>query len=171
MLCVKILSLTNKQCHFVFPLPCFLANTWFSWLLLTLKWRVHRKLRKYHRERRRRAQTWRYMVLPEMSLCFFSEIFIAPKKNVLTSLDLRLLQTRPGGSETDRQRYSFITVLFSTSNDLENSLTLQAVFSSGRVGFHLHGRWTARRGRREQRPLPTFSEKLRWPGRRSYGEL
>lgn len=65
---------------------------------------------------------------------------------MLTSPDLQLLQTRPGGSETDRQRYSFITVLFSTSNDLENSLTLQAVFSSGRVGFHLHGRWTARRG-------------------------
>lgn len=59
---------------------------------------------------------------------------------MLTSLDLHLLQTRPGGSETDRQRYSFITVLFSTSNELENSLTLQALFSSGRVGFHLHGR-------------------------------
>lgn len=65
---------------------------------------------------------------------------------MLTSPDLQLLQTRPGGSETDRQRYSFIIVLFSTSNDLENSLTLQAVFSSGRVGFHSHGRWTARRG-------------------------
>lgn len=65
---------------------------------------------------------------------------------MLTSPDLQLLQTRPGGSETDRQRYSFIMVLFSTSNDLENSLRLQAVFSSGRVGFHSHGRLTARRG-------------------------
>lgn len=77
-----------------------------------------------------------------MSWCFFSEIFIAPEKNVLTSLDLQLLQTRPGGSKTDRQHYSFIIVLFSTSSDLENSLTLQAVFSSGRVGFHSHVRWT-----------------------------